>query len=180
MNPLTPVNETGPSTPPGIAAATADDVEAIRALLVAAGLVADRVADRVDRFLVVREAGRPVACACLDDHGEAGLLRSVAVAPERRGRGLARALVVALLERARRRGHVAVYLLTSSAQGYFERFGFRPVERACVHPAILTSDQFGGRGECTTSTVMVLELTTRKEAPHNEHADDRHGPAGDP
>lgn len=165
MNSSIAVNRSDPSPPPKIEAATAEDVEAIRALLVGAGLAADRVADRVDRFVVVREAGRPVACACLDDHGEAGLLRSVAVAPKRRGGGLARAMVVALLERARRRGHRAVYLLTSTAQGYFERFGFRPVERARVHPAVLTSDQFGERGECTTSTVMVLELAPRADHP---------------
>ncbi|MDQ7859055.1 MAG: GNAT family N-acetyltransferase [Armatimonadota bacterium] len=165
MRQSTPVNQRGPSAQPEIAAATAADVEAIRALLVASGLAADRVADRLDGFLVVREGGRVVACACLDDHGEAGLLRSVAVAPERRGSGLARALVAALLARARRRGHVAVYLLTSTAEGYFTRFGFRPVERARVRPAVLTSDQFAERGGCTTSTVMVLEFAHHPDHP---------------
>jgi amino-acid N-acetyltransferase len=133
------------------------DLPQIRALLHDAGLAAD--VDRlVPCFLVAREDGRVVACAALEEYGCAGLLRSVAVDPSHRNRGLARGLVTALIERAHSRGLAAVYLLTDTAADYFARHGFRTITRAEIRPAVLASEQFRGEN-CASSTVMVLELS---------------------
>lgn len=91
--------------------------------------------------------------AGLELYGEAALLRSVAVSPARRGSGVGRALVeraLAVLERA---GARDVYLLTQSAGGYFPRFGFAPVDRARVPPAVRESLEF--REACPESAVVM-------------------------
>lgn len=147
-----------------IADAQAADLHEICALLAAAGLstegIADVVPDRLAGFIVAREDGRLVATAGLEDHGEAGVLRSVAVVPDRRNRGLASALVGSLVERSRSRGHGAVYLLTDAAEPYFARFGFRRIDRSQVAPAVAGSRQFTGE-TCACATAMVLEFDAR-------------------
>lgn len=126
-------------------------------LLAASGLPTDGVSDHLPGFLVVRDASRVVATAGLEDHGDAGLLRSVVVAPAYRSRGLGRMLVTALLDRARAQGHAAVYLLTDTAVGYFQRFGFQPVARAAVPPSVQRSAEFRIPA-CASSVVMVKTL----------------------
>ena len=134
------------------------DLDEVQALLRRVGPSIEGVADRIADFLIAREDGRLIAVAALEDHGTAGLLRSVAVAPERQSWGLARYLINALIERARNRGHAAVYLLTQDAELYFKRHGFRRIGRNEVRPAVLASGQFQGES-CASSTVMVLDLT---------------------
>jgi len=134
------------------------DLPQIRALLHDAGLAAD-VDHLVPCFLVARENGRVVACAALEEYAGAGLLRSVAVDPSHRNRGLAQSLVTAQIARARARGLSAVYLLTDTAADYFARHGFRTIARTEVRPAVLASEQFRAEN-CTSSTVMVLEIST--------------------
>ncbi len=140
-----------------IAEGRAYDLDEVLALLAASGLGADGVAEHITDFLVAREDSRLVAAAALEDYRVAGLLRSVAVAADRRNWGLGHYLAHTLIERSRRRGHTALYLLTDTAQAYFERFGFRPVERPTVRPAVLASMQFR-RESCKASVVMVLEF----------------------
>jgi N-acetylglutamate synthase-like GNAT family acetyltransferase len=141
------------------------DLDALRELLESAGLSSTGVTDHLGGFLVVREGIRLVAAAGLEDHGSAGLLRSVAVAPDRRDRGLASQLVRILVARSHALGHAALYLRTTTAERYFERFGFRRVEQAEVIPAVLQSAQFQD-GWCRSSVIMALRFdsnTPRKE-----------------
>lgn len=66
----------------------------------------------------------------LQRYGEAALLRSLAVPPDRRGAGLGTRLVLAALEVARWSGAGDVHLLTPAPRvSFFERLGFRPVAR---------------------------------------------------
>lgn len=129
----------------------------ICSLLACAGLSSEGVADHFGGFLVAREDGRLAATACLEDHGTCGLVRSVATVPDRQGCGLAGSLVRALIHRARARGHEVVYVLTTTAQGYFVRFGFRRIERTEVRPEVLEAGQLKGQ-ECESAAVMALDL----------------------
>jgi GNAT superfamily N-acetyltransferase len=53
---------------------------------------------------------------------------TIAVVPSRRGKGAGKALLEALLDRARAEGYTSVSLSTDPAQvGYYERFGFERV-----------------------------------------------------
>jgi N-acetylglutamate synthase-like GNAT family acetyltransferase len=76
--------------------------------------------------------------------GELALLRSLAVTPAQRGRGLGEALCRHVLARAAARGLTGTYLLTTGAAGYFERLGFVAVERAATPDAIRGTAQFSG------------------------------------
>lgn len=138
--------------------ATADDLPAILALLEADGLPAAGVAEALATFRVVEDDGRIVGVAGLEVRGSDGVLRSVAVDPSRRGEGLGRHLVEAVLAEARRRGLTHLYLLTTTAQDWFPRHGFRVVERESASPAVRASVEFA---EACPATAVAMRLTLR-------------------
>lgn len=120
------------------------DLPAVLALLSANGLPHDGLADHFATALVARDGDTVVGSAALELYGEAALLRSLAVAEVLRGQGLGRQLTTAALALARTRGVRRVYLLTTTARGYFPSFGFIPITRAEVEPAVQASAEFTG------------------------------------
>ena len=77
----------------------------------------------------------------------------MAVAPERRGEGLGQRLTAAALELAREHGVHDVYLLTTTAGDFFPRFGFTPIARNQMAPALAASEEL--RGACPASAVAM-------------------------
>lgn len=111
------------------------DLPSIRSLLTSVDLTVAGVGEHVDHFLVVEDGGKIVACAGLETYGFHALLRSVAVHPHYRNRGLATLLVTRLVDQTRQDRLHAVYLLTTSAEAYFRRLGFETIPREDVDPA---------------------------------------------
>jgi amino-acid N-acetyltransferase len=133
---------------------SADDTPAVLRLLANSGLPADGFLDHVETAVVARLGARVVACAAIEIYCDGALLRSVAVDATSRGAGIGRHVVDAALDLARERGITAVYLLTTTAEAFFPRFGFRRIERADVPAGVRTSLEF--TSACpTTATVMV-------------------------
>ena len=142
---------------PFVSPARADDLPAIVALLEAQRLPRAEIERWVETTVVAREDGRVVACAAIEGYGAAGLLRSVAVADARRNTGLGIRITEAALEVAHARGMRTIYLLTETAAGFFPRFGFRPVSRDEVAPAVRQSVEF--TSACPASAqAMVKDL----------------------
>jgi amino-acid N-acetyltransferase len=135
-------------------------MDVIRGLLESAGLpVADL--DLVHQeFLVACEGGRIVGCAGAEHHGSAALLRSLAVAPEHRGKGLGDLLLRKGVDEARRRGARDLYALTTTIEPLLARRGFVRVERATVPEGIRRSREFASL--CPASAAcMKLEGPVR-------------------
>ncbi len=133
-----------------VRAAKPADLPSIRSLLTSVDLTVAGVAQDLDHFLVVENAGKIVACAGLETYGFHALLRSVAVHPQYRNRGLATSLVTRLVDRARQDRLHTVSLLTTTAEAYFRRLGFATISRADVDPGVTQSAEFA-EGVCATS-----------------------------
>mgnify|MGYP000853973298 CR=1 FL=1 len=143
---------------PDIRPATAADWPVIEALLQALDLPLAGAREHLAEMMVARR-GPVVACAGIERYGPDGLLRSVAVDPRCQGMGIGRALVDALLRRARGEGITRLWLLTTTAPDYFAALGFREVERAAVPTAMQASAEF--QGACpATARLMSLPLGT--------------------
>jgi UDP-N-acetylmuramate: L-alanyl-gamma-D-glutamyl-meso-diaminopimelate ligase len=139
--------------------ARSEDLDGVRALLERTSLGYPEAARHLGDMLVVRDDsnGAIVGCVSMELYDDAGLLRSLATAPERRGEGLGWMLADAALGRARARGCRRVYLITENASDFFaEKFGFRTVQPSMVDAAVAESSQF--RGATPNSTAMVLDL----------------------
>lgn len=118
------------------------DLPEILALLEANGLPPDGLEDHLGSAIVAREAGRVVGSAAVGLYGSRALLRSVAVNEVYRGGGLGQYLTRQALELARERGISEALLLTETADEFFLRFGFEPVERSTVPEDVRGSVEF--------------------------------------
>ena len=131
-----------------------EDLEAVRTLLADTALPQDGLEDQFGRsYAVALEPGRLIGAAGVERYGGYGLLRSVITAPDRRGRGIGEALVRNRLDWAAQEGLEAVYLLTTTAMGYFPRLGFIPVQRETVPAEIRASGEFSS--VCPSSAVVM-------------------------
>jgi amino-acid N-acetyltransferase len=140
-----------------ITLARTDDLPAVLKLLDRSELPRDGLAEHFDIALVARDGAQVVGSAAIERYGDAGLLRSVAVDSAYRGQGLGARLVSAALDQALQEGLRAVYLLTTTAPDYFPRFGFAPIARDEVSPAVQESVEF--TSACPASAlVMRAEL----------------------
>lgn len=133
------------------------DLPSIRSLLTSLDLAVAGIGQHMDHFLVVEDVGKIVACAGLEIYGFHALLRSVAVHPHYRNRGLATSLVTRLVDQARQNRLHAVYLLTATAEAYFRRLGFATIPQEDVDSSVRQSAEFSD-SVCATARAMVLPL----------------------
>jgi amino-acid N-acetyltransferase len=136
--------------------ATPGDFSGVVGLLQAADLPTAGLEPALPDFLVAEDQGRVVGVVGLEVYGDRALLRSAVVDAGRRNKGLGSDLVACVLERARTRGVREIYLLTTTAQRYFPRFGFRPIARSEVAAAVRASEEF--RGACPESAVAMRRI----------------------
>ncbi|WP_158277588.1 RNA polymerase sigma factor SigZ [Opitutus sp. ER46] len=130
------------------------DTRAITALLQISGLGHDDLAAHLRHFLVAQDGEDVVGVIGAEVHAGAALLRSLAVAPAHRGTGLGRALVRAADEAGARWGVTQWWLLTTSAEAFFARDGFRVAERGEAPPEIQRTGQFTG-GVCRSAVCLT-------------------------
>jgi amino-acid N-acetyltransferase len=133
------------------------DLAAVERLLVASSLPVIGVAEALRTFVVAESDGRLVGVVGLEICCEYALLRSTAVAPGWRDRGLGRRLVERIIAEAEAQGICALYLLTTTAERYFPSFGFAKTTRDAVPAPIRQTAEF--QTACPASaTVMCLPL----------------------
>jgi amino-acid N-acetyltransferase len=136
-----------------ISPATAEDLESIKSLLVASGLPTAGVDEHWRTFLVARDGASLVGCGGAEAYQFTALIRSVAVDPSYRSSGLGRRIVRQLLDRLASRGLREFYLLTTTAEAYFKKRGFKTIDRDEVHPQLLSSREF--QDACPASAVCM-------------------------
>lgn len=150
-------SETPTRTIPRLRPAAPSDRPAVESLLSRANLPLEGLAAAFGTFIVALEGDRTTGAIGLELHGDDALLRSAVVAPETRGTGVGTALVEAVIAQARCRGLRRLFLLTTTAERYFARFGFRVIDRDRVPESIRRSPEFAGA--CPSSaTAMALDL----------------------
>ena len=133
-------------------AQSADQAE-IERLLIDSHLPSDGIAALLNGFLVAESNAHIVGVVGLEACGEYALLRSTAVSPDWRGRGVGRRLVERAVARAESQGIRALYLLTTTAESYFPSFGFQVTTRDTVPAEVQATDEF--RGACPASATVM-------------------------
>lgn len=126
---------------PSFRRATEEDLEEVEALIRAEGLPSEGLRENLPETWIAEAEGRIQACAAVEFHGPSALLRSVAVARDRRRQGLGTEIVEVTLKAAADRAERA-YLLTKGAARFFARLGFRRVARDRVPAEVRGSAEF--------------------------------------
>jgi amino-acid N-acetyltransferase len=138
-------------------AATEEDLPRVLSLLGRAELPTAGVAEALPDFIVAESEAKMVGVVGLELYAESALLRSAAVEESWRGSGVGKVLVDRALDLARERGIEDVYLLTTTAEDYFPKFGFVCVGRDSVRGEVRSSVEF--QDACPASaTVMRKRL----------------------
>lgn len=133
-----------------------EDLAAVLGLVEHAELPTAGVAQWLMHFLVAERDGMLVGAAGLELYGEYALLRSVVVQSGIRGAGTGAALVEHALDAARLAGVREVILLTTTAEQWFPRFGFRRIERVDVPAAVAESEEL--RGACPATAAVFTRV----------------------
>jgi amino-acid N-acetyltransferase len=136
-----------------IARAEAQDVPALFDLLKQQSLPLDGLAEHLSTTLIARRNGQVIGSAAIEVYPDGGLLRSVAIATDLQSQGLGRALTEAAFATARNAGLDSLYLLTTTAERYFPKFGFETIARDEVPAGVRTSVEF--TSACPSSAVVM-------------------------
>jgi|GEM_PF-436422 len=119
------------------------DLEEVRRLLKSCSLPDDGIENQwPEAYVVVKEQDHVVACAGLEEYGDQGLLRSLAVAAHLRGIGLGARLLQERLAAAEDSGISRVFLLTTTAADFFASHGFHLADRSSASAALRSSPEF--------------------------------------
>jgi amino-acid N-acetyltransferase len=132
------------------------DLAQVLRLVGEAGLPIDDL-DEADlsHFLGLGPRNRPLGVVGLELLGATALLRSLAVDAGARGAGSGTALVEAAEGHAIREGVETVYLLTTTADRFFERLGYVRVAREKAPPEIRRSREFSEL--CSEAAVLMMK-----------------------
>ena len=134
-----------------------EDASAVLHLLERNHLPREGLTDWMATTLVARDDGHVIGSAALEIYPDGALLRSVAVAPEVQRQGVGHELTAAAIRLADTLNAPAMYLLTTTAEQFFPKFGFERITRADVPATVQASIEF--TSACpTTATVMRRTL----------------------
>lgn len=97
-----------------------------------------------------------VECIALELASGDGLLRSLAVSPDRRGQGIGDALCERLERHARETGIVRLYLLTTTAEEFLQRRVALRIQRSEAPPVIRSTRELSTT--CPASAVLMRKV----------------------
>lgn len=135
----------------GIRPRTPEDGVQVAALVLGAGLPVEGL-DATDGF-VLEARGRVIGHVALERAGDGVVLRSLAVDPAYRGKGLGRVLFDAA-EAAR--GGLPVILRTETIETWVSRRGYRRTSVSELPPGVRATSEFAG-GVCASAPAFIHE-----------------------
>jgi amino-acid N-acetyltransferase len=142
------------------------DLEAVERLLAENHLPTAGVRESLEHFIVATDASSVNGAIGLEVYdepqGKTALLRSAVVDSSVRGSGLGTQLVQQIIELAAELQVQTLYLLTTTAEDYFPRFGFTRIGREAASEAVKSSVEF--RGACPASAAVMVRPVTRADS----------------
>jgi len=130
------------------------DQEIIHALLSTFKLPLDGL-EETELWVLQSRDGEVIGAAGLEVHENQGLLRSVAIKNSRHNQGYGTAITNYVVAEAKKRKVQDLFLLTKTAPSFFERVGFKEVNREKATGGIAESVEF--KSTCPkTATLMRL------------------------
>lgn len=125
-------------------------------LLDEAGLpFSDLSAEQMSNFLAYGTTTELQAVIGLEPYGENALLRSFAVAPKQRNKGIGNALLIEAERYVFSCSIKNIYLLTTGAEQYFARAGYEKVSRESAASAIKQTQEFSRL--CPASAALMVK-----------------------
>lgn len=139
-----------------IDAARRADLSAIHWLLDVEHLPSEDIDEgALEHFLLCRDEIGVAGVVGLEKYGDVALLRSLVVTQKYMGRGLGRRLVAAAETLAAESRVRRIYLLTTTAEAFFEYLGYRRISREEAPQAIQDTREFSSL--CPTTAIVMVK-----------------------
>ncbi len=129
------------------------DLAQIQQLLKDSKLPFEDVAEHLADFVVAEDGQNMIGVAGLEIYGKAGLLRSVAVTESHRSKGIGSLLYDHIVSQAQKKGLHELSLLTTTAERFFGRKGFRKVEGDAIPQYVNSTKEY--QIFCATTAVCM-------------------------
>lgn len=137
--------------------AISEDNQEIIELLQNSQLPSEDIDLKKQDFFILEKEGVPVALCAVEIYESDALLRSFAVVDKFRGKGLGFQIYIDVLDYLVKREVKSVFLLTTTAESWFERYGWMKIKREAVPSAIKETSEF--KSVCPgTAVCMQLNL----------------------
>ena len=133
-----------------------NDLSSVKALLETYHLPVEDIDSSEISFYVIKDGQSIKACAGVERFGELGLLRSVAVKEQHKGKGVGTAFMNKVLEQSKVEGISTLYLLTETAAPFFNKIGFIKIDRSKAPGSIKRSNEFADL--CPVSAVLMKKV----------------------
>ena len=122
-------------------------------LLAAEKLPVDDLPELLTDFVAAIEDTTIIGVAGLEIYGPYGLLRSLAVSPDHRNKGIAGKLLGQIETIAALKSLKELYLLTETAPAYFTQKGYQKITRSDVPIVVMESSEFSDL--CPVSAIVM-------------------------
>ncbi|MFW9917475.1 MAG: arsenic resistance N-acetyltransferase ArsN2 [Candidatus Thorarchaeota archaeon] len=137
--------------------ATEEHLSRIVNLLKENNLPSEDIPSKMNYLFLGYAGSQFVGIGGLEIHENYGLLRSLTVEEPARGQGYGKAICMKLIDYAKEKRILKIYLLTETAQAFFAKLNFEKIDRNTAPPAIQKTAEFATL--CPDSAVcMMLEL----------------------
>jgi amino-acid N-acetyltransferase len=118
----------------------------------------DLTGDVLENFFGCGDRESPNGIVGLEIRGKYALLRSLVVAEVAQNQGCGRALVQQAETHARHKGVETLYLLTETAESFFQNLGYEVCQRNDVPEPICRTEEFSSL--CPDSAIVMKKNTT--------------------
>ena len=130
-----------------------DNLNLLQSILEQNNLPTDDIYNNSIRFFVAKKNDRILGLVGLEVFKPFGLLRSLAVIDEFKNKQIGKKLVEYLISESKSEEIKELYLLTTTADKYFSKFGFIQIEREQVPGSIKQTEEF--KSICPDSAVVM-------------------------
>lgn len=135
--------------------ASDNDYQGLTTLLTSVNLPIEDLPGDLTNFVLAKQDDQIIGSAGLEILGPFALLRSLAVHVACQGKGIGNALYQSIITVALEKNIKNLYLITTTADQYFEKLGFKRIDRAKVPEAIQQTAQFSDI--CPASSVVMMK-----------------------
>jgi radical SAM superfamily enzyme YgiQ (UPF0313 family)/ubiquinone/menaquinone biosynthesis C-methylase UbiE/N-acetylglutamate synthase-like GNAT family acetyltransferase len=118
-------------------------------------------------FYLAKSKSIIVGCIGLEIYGKYGIIRSTAVLPQHRKKGIGWKLVEKMVDFARDQGVEELYLKTENEASFFQRVGFTPISSQQI-PAKIINAEMLSESCCSRATTMTMNLQGERKQPLGE------------
>ncbi|MFY7997867.1 MAG: arsenic resistance N-acetyltransferase ArsN2 [Candidatus Kapaibacteriota bacterium] len=127
----------------------------------------DLTTEHFKHFFVMKEEGEILGVAGVERlSAQRGLMRSIAVKPEYRGKQIATQLYHAAEEHACSMGMREVYAFTTTIEPWLTRLGFERIERESAPDDIRQTSEFSGLCPASAAILRKTLRVLSEEKPH--------------